>query len=899
MKAGRREEDLRARTQEKTGETRGGYMSAEQTSLTRRDFVKWSAAAATVAAASGLVGVEALADQPEGAVVDVPEMTGEWKNAPCWFDCGGNCVNQVYIEDGVVKYQRTDVAGDDTYDAPQQRGCFRGRSMRKLVFGADRLKYPMKRKHWQPGGGENAHGELRGCDEWERISWEEAIELATTEIKRIVDTYGNRSILSSERSGPGPFFNAIGGSTTFWSTWSSGGCYWTSQKMVGGGWPRHALTLSDRYDYLKSKLIILWGHNPVWSSQGNPILNFLEAKRRGAKIIVIDPIYHDTAKVLADQFIGIRPGTDTAMLLGLAYHMIEKDIYDQEFLDKYCLGFDADHMPEDADASGNFKDYVLGTYDGQPKTPEWASEICGVDPETIRVLAEEMCSTKPMAMTCSRAPARTSRGDQFCQAFLTVGWMTGNVGTEGAMVGHVVTSNVGSGAGGPFLMAGGPTGAASFPNPVSPYVYYTIDPFDEGEWDCINHSEIWDAVLNGEYHACIKGVQPIDIRCINHIGRGSTLNQSPATKKGIEAHRKVDFVVASGYHLHTNAKYADIVFPVCTKWEEDKPYSAYFYRTNRETCLLWEGNICEPMFECKTDSELDELLAAPFGISKETMTPVSLAQQGWNGIQGATLTLENGEKTTLFTIEEDDIPEGVEGTPQEGRFLFKDFKRDGYVRVPRHEGDGYCWTALKDYIDDPEANPRPTPSGKLEIYCQGISDFVDAVGYTHKSPIAEYQVPEEGFEETFTDWDAKEKGEYPFQMISLHCLRTVHSSFDNVPNIKEAAPNDLQINARDAAELGIASGDTVIVTSKHGQCLRRADVTERIMPGVIKLDEATWVDVDEETGIDKAGCANYLVGDIKTGSGVQAWNSCLCKVEKYDGEELAPDCEWPLRVVEV
>ena len=174
MKAGRREEDLRARTQEKTGETRGGYMSAEQTSLTRRDFVKWSAAAATVAAASGLVGVEALADQPEGAVVDVPEMTGEWKNAPCWFDCGGNCVNQVYIEDGVVKYQRTDVAGDDTYDAPQQRGCFRGRSMRKLVFGADRLKYPMKRKNWQPGGGENAHGELRGCDEWERISWEEA-----------------------------------------------------------------------------------------------------------------------------------------------------------------------------------------------------------------------------------------------------------------------------------------------------------------------------------------------------------------------------------------------------------------------------------------------------------------------------------------------------------------------------------------------------------------------------------------------------------------------------------------------------------------------------------------------------------------------------------------------------
>lgn len=876
-------------------------MESTSTSLSRRSFVKWSAAAATVAAAAGLVGCQPQANKAasdnDNVVVDVSEMTGEWKNAACWFDCGGNCINQVYVEDGVVKYQRTDTAGDDTYDAPQQRGCFRGRSMRKLVFGADRLKYPMKRKHWEPGGGDKS---LRGCDEWVRISWEEAIDLATTEIKRIVDEYGNKAILSSERSGPGPFFNAIGGSTTFWSTWSSGGCYWTSQKMVGGGWPRHALTLSDRYEYLKSKLIILWGHNPVWSSQGNPILNFLEAKRRGAKIIVIDPIYHDTAKVLADQFIGIRPCTDAAMLLGLAYHMIEKGIYDQEFLDTYCLGFDADHMPDGADPKGNFKDYVLGTYDGTPKTPAWASEICGVDEETIKNLAEEMCSVKPMAMTCSRAPARTSRGDQFCQAFLTVGWMTGNVGTEGAMVGHVVTSNVGSGAGGPFIMASGASGAANFKNPISPYVYYTIDPFDDGDWSCINHSEIWDAVLNGEYHAGVRGVQPIDIHLINHIGRGSTLNQSPATKKGIEAHRKVDFVVASGYHLHTNAKYADIVFPVCTKWEEDKPYYAYFYRTNRETCILWEGNICEPLFESKTDSELDELLAEKFGIPKETMTPVSLAQQGWNGIQGATMTLEDGTTgAPLFTIEEDDIPEGCEGAPQQGQFSFKDFKRDGYVRVKRSEGDGYGYTALKDYIDDPVANPRPTSSGKLEIYCQDIADFVKAVGYTEKPPIAEYQIPEEGYEESFANWETKEKGEYPFQMISLHCLRTVHSSFDNVPNIKEAAPNDLQINARDAAELGIAHGDTVLVTSKHGQCLRNADVTERIMPGVVKLDEATWVDVDESTGIDKAGCANYLVGDIKTGTGIQGWNSCLVKVEKYTGEPLAPDCEWPLRVVEV
>lgn len=880
------------------GELMSSNSNVPSAGIGRRTFVKWAAAAASIAAAGGLVeSTRALADEPASEVATEP-MTGEWKNAACWFDCGGNCVNQAYVEDGIVLCQRTDISGDDTYDAPQQRGCYRGRSMRKLVFGEDRLKYPIRRKHWEPGGGDKS---LRGCDEWVRMDWDEALDMAAAEIKRIVDEYGNKAILSSERSGPGRFFNAIGGSTTFWSCWSSGGFYWTSQHMVGGGWPRHALTLSDRYEFLESKLIVLWGHNPVWSSQGNPILNLLEAKRRGAKIIVIDPIYHDTAKVLADEFIGIRPATDAAMLLGLAYTMIDEGIYDQEFLDKYCVGFDADHMPEDATTDENFKDYVLGAYDGIPKTPEWASEICGVDVETIKGLAREMCSVKPMAMTCSRAPSRTSRGDQFAQAFLTVGWMTGNVGTKGAMVGHIVTSNVGSCGNGPWLINTGSNGVPAIPNPVSPYCYYTIDPFDDSDWSTINHSEIWEAVLTGQYHAGVRGVLPIDIHLINHIGRGSTLNQSPATAKGIEAHRKVDFVVASGYHMNTNCRYADIVFPVCTRWEEPGETLAYT-KTNRETMLAAE-QITEPMFECRTDAWLDEQLGIRMGIDPEVINPVTLEQQGLNRIKGATFTEEDGvTKVPLFTLTQDDLDKhfpGLDAEPQEGKFDYEQFLKDGYVRVDRHEGDNYGYTALKEYIEDPEANPRPTPSGKLEIYCQSLSNWVDAVGFDTKSPIAEYQVPQEGYEETLADWETKEKGEYPFQLVTLHCLRTVHSSFDNVPQIREAGPNNLQMNARDAAELGIQNGDTVLITSKWGKCLRNVDATERIMPGVLKLDEATWPEIDEETGIDHAGACNYLIGDLRSGSGIQAWNSCICKVEKWDGEPLPADCLWPQRVIDV
>lgn len=81
-------------------------------------------------------------------------------------------------------------------------------------------------------------------------------------------------------------------------------------------------------------------------------------------------------------------------MFGLAYAMLEQDdkegIIDWDFLNKCTVGFDADHMPADAKDNKNFKDYVMGTYDGTPKTPEWASEICGIEADEIRKLAVTM-----------------------------------------------------------------------------------------------------------------------------------------------------------------------------------------------------------------------------------------------------------------------------------------------------------------------------------------------------------------------------------------------------------------------------------------------------------------------------------------------------------------------------
>mgnify|MGYP002627486277 CR=1 FL=1 len=157
--------------------------------FSRRDFLKGTMAATAAVAGLGLLPKEnALAESV--APAEHPEITdiqseGKWVTSSCWHNCGGRCLNKALVVDGVVVRQKTDDTHEDSPDFPQQRACVRGRAQRQHVLSPDRLKYPMKRKNWNPGDGEK-HMELRGQDEWERLSWDEAIEMCADEIHRIV-----------------------------------------------------------------------------------------------------------------------------------------------------------------------------------------------------------------------------------------------------------------------------------------------------------------------------------------------------------------------------------------------------------------------------------------------------------------------------------------------------------------------------------------------------------------------------------------------------------------------------------------------------------------------------------------------------------------------------------------
>ncbi|WP_338835257.1 dimethyl sulfoxide reductase subunit A [Neomoorella thermoacetica] len=844
--------------------------------MTRRAFLKSTAVASAALTLSGCTNGLTRVSKAQAAKLASKE--GQWLTAACWHNCGGRCLNKAYVVDGVVVRQKTDDTHPDTPDYPQQRGCARGRSQRKQAFGVDRLKYPMKRKHWEPGGGNK---ELRGRDEWVRISWEEALDIVASEIKRIKEKYGNRAIFVGGGNEISNILALYGGYVSHWGT-TSWGSWRYAGDIIGLADGYYKFSHNDRLDLRNSQLIVLWGANPAWSSLGNPTYNYLQAKKAGAKFIFIDPIYTEAARVLGGEWIPIRPATDHAMLLGMAYTLIKEDdpvtnpLIDWDFLNRCTIGFDADHMPAGADPKENFKDYVLGTYDGVPKTPEWAAEICGVDPEKIRSLAREIATTKRVALLTGWAPARVHNSDSWPQMFMTLGCMTGHIGQPGRMTGvscHQSASN-----GGPPLVVPGSNGLPSIKNPVA---------------DSINDSEIWDAILKGKYTAGYNDIREINIQMIYH-GGGATLQTRDGMTKGIEAHRKVEFVVSHSQFLTTNSRYADVVLPVTTEWERE----GGLLTGNREI-LIYYTRITEPLYEARDDQWIAIELAKRLGLDPRQAYPISPKQQLFNQLAGAKVMKEDGSGfEKLLTITAADIAAwGVQGAPQQGRITLQEFQEKGIYQVPRKPGDKLGFIALKDFREDPQGHPLKTATGKLEIYSQALAKMVKDKGWTQIRPIPTYNPPREGYEDTFADWAKKVKGDYPLQLITPHYLRRSHSVFDNIPWLREAFLNHVWMNPVDAVGRGIKEGDTILITSRHGKTLRPVHLSERIMPGVVACPHGAWVEMDEKTGIDKAGADNILCGAIPTGQGISGWNSCNVQVEKWTGAPLPPDDKWPLRIV--
>ena len=221
--------------------------------------------------------------------------------------------------------------------------------------------------------------------------------------------------------------------------------------------------------------------------------------------------------------------------------------------------------------------------------------------------------------------------------------------------------------------------------------------------------------------------------------------------------------------------------------------------------------------------------------------------------------------------------------PQQGSIPYETFAKTGVYQVERYADDRFMHYCYKDFINNPEDNPLPTESGKLEISSAKLVSTYQKYGLSHIAEVAHYLPTKHGIESTYKDFTAHIKGDYPFQTISLHHPARAHQAYDSVEQLRKLFPSMVIINELDAAENNITENDIVLIESPFGKITRQARITKLIMPGVLAVGEGSWSALDEK-GIDQAGNSNTLQGSALQGEGECTWNSNIARITVWKEE---------------
>ena len=545
-----------------------------------------------------------------------------------------------------------------------------------------RIARPMIRRGWLERG--PGADERRGCDEFVAVSWDEAFERLAGELRRVYDRHGPRAVFGGSYGWASAgrfhdaqhqlhrFLNLSGGYVRSVNSYSSGAASVILPHIIG---PQAAIAgnnVSWAEMVAESALVLAFGGMALkngdvgggGTSQHIARDSLTAARRRGVEFHLIGPIRDDLPDTVDAVWHPIRPGTDVALMLGLAHTLVAEGMHDRAFLDRYCTGWE------------KFAAYLLDRDDGQPKDAAWAGAICGISADDVVALARR-CAGRRTLVTCSQSLQRADHGEQPVWMAVVLAAMLGQIGLPGGGFAYALgsTSNTGK----PPL---------AVPLPTLPTGRNSVADF-------IPVARIADMLLHPGEAFDYNGQQLTypDIRLVYWAG-GNPFHHHQDLGRLHRAFARPDTVIVQDSAWTASARHADIVLPVTITLERED-----IGATAGDPLMIAMHRAVSPYREARDDHAIFAGLAERLGFAEAFTEGRSVRQ--W---------LEHLYEPTRQALAERGI-----NAPD-----FSEFWEEGELVLPVQQWDGGIVRAFRR---DPEGSPLPTPSGKIEIASATIAGF--------------------------------------------------------------------------------------------------------------------------------------------------------------------------------
>ncbi|HMB33697.1 MAG TPA: molybdopterin-dependent oxidoreductase [Methylomirabilota bacterium] len=752
--------------------------------------------------------------------------------------------------------------------------CAKGRAAPELVYHGDRLLHPLKRT--RPKGDPDPG--------WQRIGWDEALDLVATRLRQIADRHGPESVVFSQVSAS---TSAISDSATWiWRLMRAFGSPNFCGSMELCGWGRTfamrftygigmGVSNSPMPDLEHAGCILFWGYNPSLARLSHATAT-VAALKRGARLIVVDPRRVGLASK-ADVWLRVRPGSDGALALGIAGVMLERGWYDRAFIRDWTNGpflvrADTGRLLRGRDLSpeGSPEHYVAWDVGGQrpllydPEArrylggetepalagqytietvsgpvvcrpafelcvelcrrypPHVVEEICGVGRAQIEATARLLWEARPVSCYPWSGVEQQSNATQIFRAIAMLYALTGSFDAEG---GNVLF---------PSVPSANVSGDDLMPAERLLQSLGCADrPLGPSRWGWVTTDEVYRGILEQHPYA-VHGL----------VGFGANLLLAHGdVRRGREALAALPFYVHADLFMNPTAELADVVLPVATAFEREGLKIGFDVSPEAQSLVQLRRRVIEPLGEARSDTEIVFELARRLG----------LGDRFWNG------DIEAAQRQQLapsgLTLE------ALRASP-------------AGLRVPLR-------VRYRKYAEEKDGVPMgfATPSRKIELYSETLLEH----GYP---PLPDYEEP---MVSPSSRPDLTPR--YPLILTCAKSTQFCESQHRGLPSLRRRAPDpEVELHPTAAAARGIQAGDWVSVITQEGRVRARAQMNESLDPRVVCGQHGWWQGCPEigAPAYDPFGPEganlNLIVGNaaIDPVSGSVPHRAYLCEIRRAD-----------------